>query len=75
MTPHDRRLALERLRRLARRLEDAARIARSGGNTAASERTAINLGREAAALRWALLQIEPAIETPRQFFEQLDLRR
>lgn len=54
MTPHDCRLARQRLERLAARLRRAALIARNGDNTAAGETRALALEREAAAIAWAL---------------------
>jgi hypothetical protein len=71
MTPHDTRLRMDRLRTLADRLEHSATLVRNGDNTAAGEKSAIALTREAAAVRWALVQIDPLVETPRQLFEKL----
>ena len=65
------RSQLKRLRGLAQRLEDGARLARNGDNTSAGERTAIQLDRDAAAVNWVLGQLDPEREVPLQFLEQL----
>ncbi len=75
MTAQDTRQRIGRLRRLAERLDHSAQLVRNGDNTAAGERTAIALSREAAAVRWALLQLDPLAEAPRHFFDQLNAAR
>ncbi len=63
--------SLKLLRGLARRLEGQALAQQSARASVEGERIAIELGREAAALRWALLRLDPPTEGPRQFFEAL----
>jgi hypothetical protein len=53
MTPHDKRLSLARLQRLAKRLQRSALLARNGDNTAAGEARALAFEQDAAALLWA----------------------
>jgi len=72
MTPHDKRLSLARLQRLAKRLRRSALLARNGDNTAAGEARALGFEQDAAALLWALHELDPMIETPRQFFAAFD---
>ncbi len=69
--PLESRQSLQRLRSLVERLEQGAQIARNGCNTADGERAALQLSKEAAALRWALLQLDPITEGPRQLLRQL----
>jgi hypothetical protein len=53
MTPHDKRLSLARLQRLAKRLQRSALLARNGDNTATGEARALAFEQDAAALLWA----------------------
>jgi hypothetical protein len=53
MTPHDKRLSLARLQRLAKRLRRSALLSRNGDNTAAGEARALTFEQDAAALLWA----------------------
>jgi len=68
-----RQAELRSLRQLAERLEHSAQIARCGDNTSAGEMAALSLGRDAAAVRWALLNLDPSLEGPRQTLSALHL--
>jgi hypothetical protein len=57
MTPHDKRLSLVRLERLAKRLQRSALLARNGDNTAAGEARALAFEQDAAALLWAFQEL------------------
>ena len=62
---------LMRLRKLALRLEEGARLARNGNNTSEGERAAIQLDRDADALNWVLHQFDPELEMPLRLFNKL----
>lgn len=57
MTPHDKRLSLARLQRLAKRLRRSALLSRNGDNTAAGEARALAFEQDAAALLWAFHEL------------------
>ncbi|MEM7173508.1 MAG: hypothetical protein AAF530_25320 [Pseudomonadota bacterium] len=52
-------------------MENNAQRIRNADNTARGEQAAGALGREAFAVRWALRQIDPLTEGPRQTLEHL----
>jgi hypothetical protein len=62
-----RRKYVARLRRLAGRLDTQALTSRNGGD----ESQAGRLSSEAFAIRWALRQIDPQIEGPKQLLDQI----
>ncbi len=60
ITPFEKQRCLSAIEGLAARLESNATRLRCSHNTAAGERSAIALSREAHALRWALRELRAA---------------
>lgn len=68
---HAARRYLARLRGLAARLDHQVALIRNGGFNPAAEAEAGRLANDAFAVRWALREIAPEMESIGQFFEAL----